>query len=703
MKRTIFILALMLSAIAAFAQPSTRISVTQIRPPSDTSKPYFIHADADTVTWQAVRGDTVTLLFQDSILVYFQLGIETGRDTIRLPGGVASIDSSIWATVWALGDTAAAIRADFPSGAGNIYTTDGAINEVRTVNINNGGTNALQFVIDSANVSGSYFTVWIYDPGFTTYHSRIQTTRSGSYIRSKENQINILDQGLDIQRLSGSTAPFKITDAGSVQTGIQYDAKYHAGYTNRSLVDKEFVVNYVDTAASGGGGDTLWLKTELEAGRVAQIAVTDTSKLIFTIPDDRANDPVLVYDFESRADELPYIFWQALSSQVTGGRYNFGFYDKYYSHVTDSVGLLFQYREGFLGLDYQSKLGYFQFKNYDNPARLRLESNHLSRHITITPPEEPTATWVLTLPVNAGSAGQALFTDGTGETYWDEASGGGGGDTSHLVFRYTTAQSNTTLAVPSGAKAVEIHAVGGGGGGGGGRRGASGTVRLGGGGGGGGGYSWGTYSIASDLGGASNLYFTVGAAGTAGARATTNDTHGTAGGDGGATFIGTSSGPGGVFLRAYGGTGGQGSSNGLAGASTAGSMMLGGTGGQSDDSAVRNSAASATTSGGGAGGVIKADNTFVSGGSAGQASTGAYSLLPGGDDPAWSGSTPTLIEAAKFGQGGSGGGARNEGNAPGGSGVRGGGGGGGNPSLNGNNSGQGGQGGAGYLLVVFHF
>jgi hypothetical protein len=412
----------------------------------------------------------------------------------------------------------------------------------------------------------------------------------------------------------------------------------------------------------------------------------------------------LRFNYTSEADERPYLFWQVKNTLAKPGDFDFGFYDDFYRFKADSTKIVLSAREGVFTIDDIAKFGYFSFQNKNNPARLRLDANYLGRRIDIAVPDSLQETYQIILPQTQGLAGQVLHTDGNAQAYWDDPSGGGGGlDTATLAFRYVTAQSNTSLAIPAGCKSVEIHAVGGGGGGGGGRRGAAGTVRLGGGGGGAGGYSWGAFSVADDLGSASTLYLTVGAGGTAGTRATTNDTHGGSGGDGGATFVGTSSGPGDIFIRAFGGTGGLGSANGLGGASVAGSLMLGGQGGTSADATTRNSASSATTSGGGAGGLIRADNTFVDGGSAGQANMGSYNVLAGGSDPNFSGQTPTLIQAAKFGQGGSGGGARNEGNAPGGNGVRGGGGGGGGPSTNGQNSGTGGIGGAGYLLITFHF
>ena len=82
--------------------------------------------------------DTVTLLTQDSILIYYEDGGEVGRDTIRTPGGAGDdwgaqvveilfgligdgttgneleVDSSLVSTLYALQDSSASIRSDFP-------------------------------------------------------------------------------------------------------------------------------------------------------------------------------------------------------------------------------------------------------------------------------------------------------------------------------------------------------------------------------------------------------------------------------------------------------------------------------------------------------------------------------------------------------------------------------------------------------------
>lgn len=98
---------------------------------------------------------------------------------------------------------------------------------------------------------------------------------------------------------------------------------------------------------------------------------------------------------------------------------------------------------------------------------------------------------------------------------------------------------------------VEVELVGGGGGGGGGRRGATGTVRGGGGGGASGNHSIKTFLL-GDLTLTGGIYISgnVGARGTAGANASTDDTDGGDGGDGGLSTFGK-------YLVASGGGGGK--------------------------------------------------------------------------------------------------------------------------------------------------
>jgi hypothetical protein len=911
MKRIILLLALLCAAAAAIAQPSTRIRVSQIRGPADTSVSQYIHARGDTVTWKQVTGDTATFLFQDSILVYFHEGMEAGRDTIRAGGnpgtvtsvatglglsggpitsaGTISADTAVLATQSGL---AALTGANAVNRAGNQFKLGGPLIEATTISgdflLTRSGARNSTYLFDVNNTGSSSTGIratgtnrGILARGNGTFAVQAESTstpllgintstgntggvvsglnlqRGGSFNGAVGNGISIAffgrsDTNTALQAATIRSAMTDVTEATSAAS-LDFFTRFNNsiasrrmslagsgqltldGYTTNNFVGTgwgRLVVQsggliVVDTTSASAGspdqdlsltgtgvaeigitggdgifaaqesglairasGDTLWLASM--PGAVDSVGMTDSVTIapIDLMASGKRGEAIVRIDMTAYSDTTKLAAFPTPSNPYDGGVYTFHFteiaavakIDFPASFLDQTGGLLdadghlrleaddfltcyyhkSEYWCGLLGAasqgggsgtwlkpelesggyvkidmkDGDDKSGVLEF-NITSPnisgfvdTLVRFVADSLSDDAVVimsewatnNPGAGSTEAWniystdgVLQIQTTRnGGSGQGLkyATDYSAgytsrslvdKAYVDAAVGSGGGlDTASLTFRYVSAQSNTSLAIPAGAKSVEIHAIGGGGGGGGGRRGAGGTTRLGGGGGGGGGYSWGTFSIADDLQGASTLFFSVGAGGASGARATTNDTNGVAGGDGGQTFVGTTSGPGSVFIRAYGGTGGQGSTNGNGGSTIIGSLMSGGQGGTSAVG-VLNSAFSATTSGGGAGGIITDSDTFVDGGSAGQASMGIYSLLPGGSDPNYSGQTPTLLQGPKFGQGGSGGGARNNGNSPGGNGVRGGGGGGGGPSLNGNNSGQGGIGGAGYLLITFYF
>lgn len=256
MKRIFFLymFAMVLWAGVASGQPSTRLRLTQIQDAPDTTNAYFIVAgQGDTILYKA---DIVSI---DSSGRVFTVVI--GTDTIR----------------WE--DTTG-------GGSGNIYTTNGSITSgtSRIIDIANDALNSIEFRADSAANSLSYFTVWIHDPGFATYQSRINTSRNGTYIRAgvaNPCRIDVMDTGLDIERTGGS-GTFTITDYGTTATGIQYTADYSANYTNRSLVDKEYVDGLVAGGVSDGdkgditvsSGGTVW---NIDAGVVDATELASTA------------------------------------------------------------------------------------------------------------------------------------------------------------------------------------------------------------------------------------------------------------------------------------------------------------------------------------------------------------------------------------------------------------------------------------------
>lgn len=309
------------------------------------------------------------------------------------------------------------------------------------------------------------------------------------------------------------------------------------------------------------------------------------------------------------------------------------------------------------------------------------------------------ASTTYTLPATPPTAnGQVLASTTGGVTSWATKT--------TVVYAYTTAQTNTSLAVPSGAVSAEIVVTGGGGGGGAGRRGAAGTIRSGGGGGSGAGCSIISFQV-SDFG-TSTLYVTVGSGGVGGPAQTSNDTNGSNGGSGGASYVSTSTSSSDAIIRAIGGASGiGGDANGSAGgsATTSGSVIPGGNGGASSATGGNGTGAASIqgATGGGAGGGITTGNVGGNGGSNGASYLGIYSSVSGASAGA-SGTDGATPGARPIGQSGTGGGGNaSGGGGTGGAGTRGGGGGGGGASLNGNNSGAGGAGGDGYVRVTFFF
>jgi hypothetical protein len=271
-----------------------------------------------------------------------------------------------------------------------------------------------------------------------------------------------------------------------------------------------------------------------------------------------------------------------------------------------------------------------------------------------------------------------------------------GATTTH---EYTTAQTNTSLAVPTAAKTALITVVGAGGGGGSGRKGAAGSVRCG----GGGGASGGVVHVAYPLDGSiSTLYINVGTGGGGGASRTANSSSGLGGSAGGDSDVRSTTSASDIIVLAGGGDGGSGGtasggSGGGAATDSDGAVSAGGSANAAGGSA---NAVAASTSrcggGGGGGGGINTSNVAGTGGTGG---SGYLGLQAGGAPPS------AISLKRESGGGGDGGAASTLGNATGGSGgVRGGGGGGGGASLDGvGNSGAGGAGGVGYVKVIFVF
>lgn len=261
----------------------------------------------------------------------------------------------------------------------------------------------------------------------------------------------------------------------------------------------------------------------------------------------------------------------------------------------------------------------------------------------------------------------------------------------------TGATQTGTIAIPPGAREVEIEGVSAGGGGGGGRVGAASTSRFGGNGGNGGNYGRVIYKIA-DLGGATALYWGVGPQANGGAAVGTAAANGNGGQNGGGVSVQLTDLNGKYLLALIGGVGGFG---GTAAAQTpnansvGGGSQIGGTGSQASTSAPTAAAPGwLAPGGGGSGASLTAGNAVVSTGSPG----GANTQIGGGG---FGGTNAGLnLTGVAIGGGGGTGGTTAGANGTDGADL-GGGGGGGSAQLTGSLGGAGGKGGKAGLRITF--
>ena len=256
------------------------------------------------------------------------------------------------------------------------------------------------------------------------------------------------------------------------------------------------------------------------------------------------------------------------------------------------------------------------------------------------------------------------------------------------VLAYDVFSSSGTWTKPSGAKVVEVYAIGGGGGGGKGTSGSEGTARYGGGGGGAGGLVFASLDATTLTG---TVTVTVGTGGSGG----TTDGGFNTGGNGTATTFG-------AYVSGGGGTGGS-----------SGAMVLGyGTGGTAGASSYVNGSGGASLAGVGALLSMPGVSGHMGGGAggAGRTAANAYTIAVGGGSSSagagGSGGGTTVGTAGTAGTNGTGtnGGAGGGGGGPtavgGAGGTNGGGGGGGGCAISPATSGNGGAGGAGSCIVV---
>lgn len=280
------------------------------------------------------------------------------------------------------------------------------------------------------------------------------------------------------------------------------------------------------------------------------------------------------------------------------------------------------------------------------------------------------------------------------------------------IFSYTTTVGSPfTLAIPGGAKFIEIELCGGGGGGGSGRKNLAANGVYGGGGGAGGTYSRAVLNAATVRAISSNLTIAIGGGGTGGAAQTTDSTNGNPGNQGNNTSVAAGAT---TLLVAPGGSGGQAgtNTNGLGGVGPAWYLAGGGGANSSNTTAPNQAALASFAGGGGAGGGVTTTGTALNGGNAGiggdirvdnisRAGQGGNAATPRNGTNA----TVTATYSPTGGGGGGGGAGRNGGGAAGagGNGIQGGAGGGGGGNINGvgNDSGKGGDGAPGWCVVRF--
>jgi hypothetical protein len=146
--------------------------------------------------------------------------------------------------------------SDVPTGG--TATSDIKYDLGSTYNFRISGSSSLntQVEIESNFVSGEPASLQV-GKGASRLFSESGTTNaelsaSGGGVSMIRRVGGTLDQGINIVDSVGNP-DFTIIDAATL-SGIKYFANYHANYTNRTLVDKEYVDNVVATATTSGGG-----------------------------------------------------------------------------------------------------------------------------------------------------------------------------------------------------------------------------------------------------------------------------------------------------------------------------------------------------------------------------------------------------------------------------------------------------------------
>ena len=211
MKKWLILTGLLLAAAISIAQPSTRLRLTQLQDAPDTINAYFIVAG---------QGDTV--LYKSDIVSIDSSGrvftVVVGTDTIRWEDttGGGGGDSTWLKPELEAGNYVKINMKDSINKSGKLEFYVQSPNTVGFVDT------LVRFVADSISDDVAVvMTQWATsNPGASSYESwSIYSTDGLLILQTKKNGVN--------------------------GQGIKYEADYSANYTNRSLVDKGYVLSQI--------------------------------------------------------------------------------------------------------------------------------------------------------------------------------------------------------------------------------------------------------------------------------------------------------------------------------------------------------------------------------------------------------------------------------------------------------------------------
>lgn len=161
-----------------------------------------------------------------------------------------------------------------------LYTANGSISAARTVTL--GAAGSITFVDNSTNDN-----LFIEDGGVSLMNALVTVTDS-DFIVTAPASLTVGDT-FDLV-LTGTTTAV-ITDSRATTTGLEYNADYSAEFTDRTLVDKEYVDNAVTNAsvtitrAYVEGSTASSIDLDANTGVVKDV---DGNNVAFTIPTDEA-------------------------------------------------------------------------------------------------------------------------------------------------------------------------------------------------------------------------------------------------------------------------------------------------------------------------------------------------------------------------------------------------------------------------------